>query len=47
MIEVGLAQLRFMASVGFGMRFAPWALDRMAAGLLAAQQEFGDLDLAG
>ncbi len=44
MIETGLAQLRFAASIAFGWPFSPWALDHLIEGLLATRREFGTVE---
>ena len=41
MLITALAQLRLAASVAFGVRFAPWALERLVESLLATRREFG------
>lgn len=41
MFEITYAQLRFAASVVFGIPFDPRSLDRLIDGLLATQREFG------
>jgi phenylacetate-CoA ligase len=43
MLDTALAQLRFAASLVFGLPFAPWSLDRIINGLRATQHEFGPL----
>jgi len=43
MIETAFAQLRFAASVLFGIRFSPRSLDRIIDGMLASRREFGTL----
>jgi phenylacetate-coenzyme A ligase PaaK-like adenylate-forming protein len=41
MFEIGVAQLRFAASLLFGVRFSTWSLDRLVEAALATQREFG------
>jgi phenylacetate-coenzyme A ligase PaaK-like adenylate-forming protein len=41
LLETAFAQIRFAASVVFGLSFAPWSLDRIADALLARQRKFG------
>ncbi len=43
MIETAFAQLRFAASLLFGIRFSQRALDKMIDAMLATRQEFGAL----
>jgi phenylacetate-coenzyme A ligase PaaK-like adenylate-forming protein len=43
MFEIAYAQLRFAASVVFGIPFDPRSLDRLIDGLLATQREFGPI----
>jgi len=38
-----LAQLRFAASLLFGIRFAAWSLDRLPTAIRQTVQEFGAL----
>ncbi|HEY7126558.1 MAG TPA: AMP-binding protein [Ktedonobacterales bacterium] len=47
MLEAGLAQLRFAASILFGTRFSLWSLDQLIAALQATQREFGFLGAEG
>ncbi len=47
MIETGLAQLRFAASIVFGTRFSLRSLDRLIAALRETQHEFGALGAEG
>lgn len=47
MFGTALAQLRFGASVAFGLPFAPWSLDWLIDGLLATRREFGGLEADG
>jgi phenylacetate-CoA ligase len=41
MLLAAVAQLRLAASVGFGVPFALWSLDRLVESLLATRREFG------
>ncbi len=47
MIETGLAQLRFAASIVFGTRFSLRSLDRLIAALRDTQHEFGAIGSEG
>lgn len=47
MIEAGLAQLRFAASVVFGTRFSLRSLERLVASLRDTQHEFGTISDQG
>ncbi len=47
MLDAGLAQLRFAASILFGTRFSVRSLDRLIAALQATQREFGVLGAEG
>src|SRR3984893_11156528 len=47
MIETGLAQLRFAASIVFGTRFSLRSLDRLIAALRDTQHEFGAIGAEG
>ncbi|HEY7417237.1 MAG TPA: hypothetical protein VH593_18785, partial [Ktedonobacteraceae bacterium] len=47
MLEAGLAQLRFAASILFGTRFSLRSLDQLIATLQATQREFGFLGAEG
>ena len=47
MLETAFAQIRFAASVVFGLPFAPWSLDRIADALLATRREFGAIGADG
>lgn len=47
MIETGLAQLRFAASIVFGTRFSLRSLDRLIASLRDTQHEFGAIGAEG
>ena len=46
MLEAGIAQLRFAASLALGIPFSPRSLDRIIDALLATHDEFGTLDTA-
>ena len=41
MLETAFAQLRFAASIVFGVPFSARSLDRIVDGLIATQREFG------
>ncbi len=47
MFGTALAQLRFGASVAFGLPFAQWSLDWLIDGLLATRREFGAIGAEG
>jgi phenylacetate-CoA ligase len=47
MIETACAQLRFTASLVFGIPFAPWSLDWLIDALQASWHEFGKSELPG
>jgi phenylacetate-CoA ligase len=47
MIETGLAQLRFVASIVFGTRFSLRSLERLVAALRDTKHEFGKLSTEG
>src|SRR5438552_4045010 len=47
MLETAFAQLRFAASVVFGVPFSARSLDRIVDGLIATQREFGAIGSAG
>src|SRR5258708_28010204 len=47
MLETTLAQLRFAASLVFGMRFSRRSLEQLAASLRAPQHEFGTIGSEG
>ncbi len=47
MLETTLAQLRFAASLVFGMRFSPRSLEQLVDSLRATQHEFGTIDSEG
>ena len=47
MIGTAVAQLRFAASLVFGLPFAPWALDRLLAAALDTRREFGPVGPQG
>jgi hypothetical protein len=43
MMLTAAAQLRFVASIVFGVRFAPWSLDQLIAAVQDTRREFGAL----
>lgn len=47
MFGTALAQLRFGASIAFGLPFAHWSLDWLIDGLLATRREFGAIGAEG
>ncbi len=47
MLETTLAQLRFAASLVFGMRFSPRSLEQLVDSLRATQREFGTIGSEG
>src|SRR5690349_20070583 len=47
MLETAFAQLRFVASIVFGVPFSARSLDRIVDGLLATQREFGAIGSEG
>src|SRR5258708_37063950 len=47
MLETALAQMRFAASLVFGMRFSPRSLEQLVASLRATQHEFGTIGSEG
>src|SRR5262245_34632749 len=47
MLETAFAQLRFAASIVFGVPFSARSLDRIVDGLLATQHEFGAIGSEG
>lgn len=47
MLATAAAQLRFAASVGLGVPFSRWSLDRLVHAALDTQQEFGALGADG
>src|SRR5437762_2957146 len=47
MLETAFAQLRFVASVAFGLPFSARSLDRLVDGLLATRREFGAIGVEG
>jgi phenylacetate-CoA ligase len=46
-LGTALAQLRVVASVAFGLPFAPWSLDRLVDAARATHREFGALGAEG
>lgn len=47
MLETAFAQLRYVASVVFGIPFSTRSLDRLVDGLLATRREFGAIGIEG
>jgi phenylacetate-CoA ligase len=47
MLMSAVAQVRFAASVGLGLRFAPWSLDRLLDAARETHREFGALTADG
>src|SRR5215211_8940096 len=47
MLETAFAQIRFAASLAFGLPFSARSLDRIVDGLLATRREFGTIDAEG
>jgi phenylacetate-CoA ligase len=47
MLMSAVAQVRFAASVGLGLRFAPWSLDRLLDAARETRREFGALNADG
>lgn len=47
MLMSALAQVRFAASVGLGIRFAPWSLDRLLEAVRDTHREFGEIGADG
>lgn len=47
MFKTALAQLRFGASVAFGLPFAPWSLDALIDAMLDTRHEFGAIEKDG